>query len=113
VTRRFVPPLALASLLALGLGACSTTREVEGTVAITGKELDAAVALYGNWDEKLLVKDRPVYIWRRQNTGAGGRVYFCEMRVEMGWHSLIGRALTHGYPSACALFNVKYESHVK
>lgn len=113
MTRSSAAALLLAAVLPLGLGACSTTREVEGTAAITGKELAAAVALYGTWDDKLIVKNRPVYIWRRQSTGPDGRSYFCEMRVEMGWHDLVARALTHGYPSACSLFNVKFESHVR
>lgn len=109
VIRRLI---ALAALTC-ALSACSTTREVEGTAAITGRELDAATALYGPWDQKLLVNDQPVYIWRRHMTASDGRNYYCELRVEMGWKQVIGRALTHGYPGACALFKVKFESHVK
>lgn len=99
--------------LVFALAACSTVREVEGPAAITGRELDAATALYGPWDQKLTVNDQPVYIWRRHVTAPDGRAYFCELRVEMGWRKTIGRALTHGFPGACDLFKVKFETKLK
>lgn len=109
------PLLALALAAAtFSAAACSTTNEVEGTAAITGRDLDAATALYGPWDQKLIDRnDQPVYIWRRHMTDTAGKSYFCELRVEMGWRNVIGRALTHGYPGACDLFKVKFESRVK
>lgn len=108
MSRRIPARPILPLFLALGLAACATP-EVEGPDALKAKDVAAAVSLYGPWAEQIQVKGRPVYIWRRQ-AEIEGQTYYCELRVEMGFRQMIARSMTVGYPAACALFNVRYET---
>jgi hypothetical protein len=101
----------LPALLTLALAGCATNA-VEGTSALTGRELDSAVSLYGPWAEVIDVDHQRIYIWRRHAV-QNGTDYYCEMRVEMGFRQTIARALTRGYPVACDLFKVQFQGHVK
>ncbi|WP_165830594.1 hypothetical protein [Phenylobacterium soli] len=100
----------LASALALALGGCAST--TSGPSRLTGQELDAAVALYGPWADQVEVKGQTRYIWRRSLLTNGQSTY-CELRVELGFRRTIRRAYLEGFPAACELFAVRYESLTK
>lgn len=96
---------ALASLI--GLSACATTFEGERPSALYGQPTDAAIALYGHWDEAFTLEGRRYYLWRRKvDTTDGPR--FCELRLEITSRNLIARRLMQGYPAACELFSARF-----
>jgi len=86
---------------AAALAACQTT--VMGHSRLIGQDLDAAVALYGPWSEQIMLKDRPVYIWRRVLVG-GSSPQYCELRVQLGFRTTISSAYMQGVPAACQLY---------
>ncbi len=100
--------LRAAALLGLiGLAACATSFEGDGPSALYGQHTDAAVALYGRWDEAVNLQGRRYYIWRRQAETTDG-VRVCELRLEITSKNLIARRLMQGYPEACALFAARF-----
>ncbi len=89
------------------LGACATAFEGEQPSALYGQHSDAAVALYGRWDDAVTLEGRRYYIWRRRvETTDGERV--CELRLEITPKQLIARRLIQGYPEACQLFTARF-----
>lgn len=102
--------MRIAALLSLGLLAgCATTTTVDATTALSGRELDTALNLYGRWDEKVVLTERPHYVWRRAVL-LNGKTYFCELRTEVAFRNTISAVAVEGYPAACALFQVQYKS---
>lgn len=99
------PVLALCA--ALVLASCAST--INGPSRLAGQEIDAAVALYGPWADEIEFEGRPLYIWRRALV-EGGTAYYCELRVELGFRTVIRRAFLQGTPEACKLFAVRYEA---
>ena len=100
--KRAITAVALSTLCA-----CAST--ANGPSRLTGQELDAAVALYGDWvDQVELEGGRPLYIWRRSLV-RGGSPRYCELRVELGFRRTIRKAYMQGFPDACKLFAVRYE----
>ncbi|MDE2487402.1 MAG: hypothetical protein KGO51_08390 [Alphaproteobacteria bacterium] len=93
-------------ILATALGGCQTT--TTGASRLAGQDLDAAVALYGPWSDEIVLKGRPLYIWRRTLI-ANGEPQVCEFRVELGFRRQISRAYMQGVPAACRLYAVKSE----
>lgn len=100
-------PLILVVVLAALLSGCATP-ELEAPDALRGKELQNAEVLFGPWHDRLNVKGKTVYIWRRSVT-QDGVVQGCELWVEMGFRGAIARSSLRGYPAACSLFRVIYE----
>lgn len=94
---------ALVPVLALALSACVTTFEGERPSALYGQHLDAAIALYGPWEERLDVEGKTYYLWRRSAKLASGEV-MCELRLEVTPKHIIARRLMQGFPEACNLF---------
>jgi hypothetical protein len=102
-----------ATLLALLLLAgCTSVRELDPETALSGKDLDSAVGLYGPWEQKLTRNGRPTFVWRRHLV-EGDAHYYCEMSVEMGFRQTISHSYMLGFPRACELFNVRFESELK
>ncbi|HVI31361.1 hypothetical protein [Phenylobacterium sp.] len=102
--------MRIAALLSLGLLAgCATTSTVDATTALSGRELDTALNLYGRWDERIVLADRPHYVWRRAVL-LNGRTYYCELRTEVAFRNTISAVTVEGYPAACSLFEVQYKS---
>jgi len=102
--------MRIAALLSLGLLAgCATTSTVDATTALSGRELDTALNLYGRWDEKITLAERPHYVWRRAVL-LNGQTYFCELRTEVAFRNTISAVTVEGYPAACSLFQVQYKS---
>ena len=97
--------LALAPLIALA--GCAAT--VNGPSRLTGQELDAAVALYGDWADQVELDGQPTYIWRRTLI-VGDQPRVCELRVQLGFRKTIRRAFLEGQPDACKLYAVHYET---
>jgi hypothetical protein len=106
---RFVPLTAL-----LALGACATPATVSGESTLSGKDIQAAVGLYGPWDQRVVLGDQPVYIWRRhlRPTGSATDVY-CELRIETAYRTTVSRSQMQGYPAACDLFAIRYTSALR
>lgn len=102
---------ALLLTTILGLAACSTVSEVTGDSALSGHDLDAAVGLYGPWEDFVVLDGRPTYIWRRHYVDQK-KNYYCELRVEMGFRRTISRSTMQGFPDACRLFSVRYKSNL-
>lgn len=100
----------LAVLLALS--ACATATDIDPDTALSGKELDTALAIYGPWQQRLVLSGRPTYIWRRELI-EGEEHYFCELAVETGFRQIISRSHMQGYPRACLLFDVRFENQKK
>lgn len=103
--------LILAITAAVLLTGCSTVREVTGNSAIDGQPLDAAVAIYGPWEQLVVLEGVQTYIWRRHYT-AESKDYYCELRVETGYRKTISRSVMQGFPDACRLFSVRYRAKV-
>ena len=101
-------PIVLA--LAMLLAGCAST--VNGPSRLAGQELDAAVALYGEWSEEVTLDGEPTYIWRRTLVASGGP-QVCELRVQLGFRRTISRAFMQGLPDACKLYAVRSESLTK
>ncbi|WP_041373369.1 hypothetical protein [Phenylobacterium zucineum] len=104
---RFAP--ALLPLAALA--ACATAIEGDRPSALYGQSADAAVALYGPWDEAVTLAGKRYHIWRRRADTADGPRY-CELRLEITpqgptGQGLIARRLVQGYPEACDLFTAQ------
>jgi hypothetical protein len=107
--RRLIVPLALAAL-----AGCANGSTIGGDSALTGQDLQAAVGLYGPWDTQVELDGVPTYIWRRHYTDPETRTErFCELKVEMGFRRLISRSQMQGYPAACELFSIRYQSTLK
>lgn len=87
----------------LAAAGCASSPKQEPGARLAGQELDTVVGLYGPWAERLVLEGRPTYVWRRRYQ-ADARTYACELRVELGFRSLIGRTTMQGMPQACALF---------
>ena len=98
---------ALIAALVLGLGACTTTFEGERPSALYAQHLDAAVTLYGAWDERFTLEGKTYYLWRRKLTTDEGDRY-CELRLEVTDKRQIARRLMQGYPPACDLFTARF-----
>ena len=103
---RVLRAASLALVLA-GAGACTTTFEGERPSALYGQHIDAAVGLYGPWDEALNINGKNYYLWRRKAASPNGEV-FCELRIEVTSRRLIAGRLMQGFPEACALFTAKF-----
>lgn len=102
--------MRIAALLSLGLLAgCATTSTVDATTALSGRELDTALNLYGRWDERIVLAERPHYVWRRAVL-LNGKTYYCELRTEVAFRNTISAVAVEGYPAACSLFQVQYKS---
>jgi hypothetical protein len=97
---------ALFLAACLGLGACTTTFEGEAPSNLYGQHLDAAVGLYGRWDEQFVMDGKIYYLWRRRVTQEDGD-RFCELRLEVTPQRVIARRLMQGYPAACDLFTTR------
>ncbi|MCR5875808.1 hypothetical protein LRS10_17555 [Phenylobacterium sp. J426] len=98
-----VAALALAAFTA----GCATEFEGERPSSLYGQHTDAAVALYGPWDEALNLNGQRYYLWRRSvETDEGLR--FCELRLEVTERNVIARRLLQGYPDACQLFAARF-----
>lgn len=104
--RPLIPVLAST----LALAGCASTSN--GPSRLAGQELDAAVALYGDWAESVEIYGHPTYIWRRTLI-AGDQHLVCELRVELGFRKTIRRAFLEGQPDACKLYAVRYENLTK
>ena len=100
----------IAVVLPMLLAGCATT--VNGPSRLSGQELDAAVALYGEWAEQITLDGEPTYIWRR-TLMVEGKPRVCELRVQLGFRKTISRAFMQGLPDACALYAVRSESLTK
>jgi hypothetical protein len=102
---------ALLSSLLLGLLAagCATVEVVDPPTALNGRELNTALNLYGQWDERLTVNNEPQYLWRRAVVSEG-QPYVCELRVVVSLRNIIRAVSMEGFPEACALFSVQYKS---
>lgn len=98
---------ATALAAALLLGGCVTAFEGEAPSSLYGQHTDAAVALYGPWDEAATLEGKRYYIWRRKTETADGLRY-CELRLEITPKQLIARRLIRGYPEACELFTARF-----
>lgn len=107
---RIVPIAAL-----LALGACATnSAAVPGENNLTGKDIQAAVAIYGPWSQQLTLSGQPVYIWRRHLRPAGSATdVYCELRIETGYRTTVSRSQMQGYPAACNLFSIRYTSALR
>lgn len=99
--------LLLAALGLLLLAGCATEFEGEKPSSLYGQHTDAAVALYGPWDEAITLEGRRYYLWRRSVETPEG-VRFCELRLEITSKNLIARRLMQGYPGACELFMARF-----
>lgn len=97
----------IALALVLPLAACAST--VDGPSRLTGQDLDAAVALYGEWAEAITLDGEPTYIWRRTLL-VDGKPRVCELRVRLGFRRTISRASMEGIPDACQLYAVRSQS---
>jgi hypothetical protein len=98
---------------AAALCGCATTAAITGDTAFSGKDLDAAIGLYGPWEDHVVLNGIETYIWRRHYTDAAKKQdYYCELRVQMGFRNLISRSLMQGYPAACDLFSIRYTNAV-
>lgn len=106
---RFVPIAAL-----LALTACATPAAIPGESRLSGQDIQAAVNLYGPWDQRIVLGEQPVYIWRRhlRPAGATSDVY-CEMRIETAYRTTVSRSSMQGYPAACQLFAIRYTSALR
>jgi hypothetical protein len=106
---RFAPITAL-----LALAACATPAAVSGDNRLSGQDIQAAVGLYGPWDQRVVLGDQPIYIWRRhlRPAGAASDVY-CELRIETAYRTTVSRSQMQGYPAACDLFSVRYKSALR
>jgi hypothetical protein len=99
--------LALAAVAPTLLAGCATEFEGERPSTLYGQPTDAAVALYGRWDESVVLAGKLYYIWRRSvDTDEGPR--FCELRLEITERNTIARRLMQGYPDACGLFAARF-----
>ncbi len=106
-TARFVGLVLAGAVLGAALAGCATEFEGERPSTLYGQPTDAAVALYGRWDESVSLGGKHYYIWRRSvETADGPR--FCELRLEITSHGLIARRLMQGYPDACGLFAARF-----
>jgi len=101
--------LAALALL-IPLAGCAST--VNGPSRLTGQDLDAAVALYGEWAEQVTLDGQPTYIWRRTLL-VNGQPRVCELRVQLGFRRTISQAFLQGLPDACQLYAVRSESLTK
>lgn len=102
--------MRIAALVSLGLLAgCATATTVDAPTALSGRELDTALNLYGRWDERIVLAERPHYVWRRAVL-LNGQTYFCELRTEVAFRNTISAVTVEGYPAACSLFQVQYKS---
>jgi hypothetical protein len=97
-------------ILAAAVCACQST--TYGSSRLAGQDLDAAVALYGPWNDQIQLSGRPLYIWRRTLI-TNGAPQVCEFRVELGFRRQISRAYMQGMPAACQLYAVKSEMSTK
>jgi hypothetical protein len=100
MTRRHLPVLA-----PIVLAACAST--VTGPARLTGQQLDAATALYGQWADQIERNGRPVYIWRRSVALPSGGLRSCELRVTLGFRKTIRSTLLEGFDDACRLYDVR------
>jgi len=98
------PALLIAALL---LSGCATAFEGERPSTLYGQHTDAAVALYGPWNETVILEGRRYYIWRRKTDTPEGPIY-CELRLEVTSKQLIARRLVRGYPEACDQFTARF-----
>jgi hypothetical protein len=98
--------------IALVLSGCATATEADPETALSGKDIGAAIGIYGPWEQKLVLAGRPTYIWRRQLIEGDAR-YYCEMMVETGFRNTIARSYMQGFPRACQMFNVRYDTDLK
>jgi hypothetical protein len=106
---RLVPIAAL-----LALAACATPAAVSGDSRLAGQDIQAAVALYGPWAEEVTLQGQRLYIWRRHFRAAGGASdVYCELRVETGYRTTISRSQMQGFPAACNLFSIRYQSALR
>lgn len=94
--------LALLTVLA----GCASV--VNGPSRLAGQELDAAVALYGDWAEQATIDGETNYIWRRTLI-VDGSPLVCELRVQLGFRNRIRAASMQGQPAACRLYAVRTE----
>jgi len=89
------------------LAGCVTSFEGERPSSLYGQHVDAAVALYGPWQDQMTLAGKRYYLWRRSvETTEGPR--FCELRLEITPKQLIARRLLQGYPEACGLFTAQF-----
>lgn len=89
------------------LAGCATSFEGERPSSLYGQHVDAAVALYGPWQEQMMLEGKRYYLWRRSaETPEGPR--YCELRLEITPKQLIARRLLQGYPQACDLFTAHF-----
>lgn len=100
-----------AGALGCALQGCASAAN-GGPSRLAGQELDAAVALYGNYVERIELDGGPTYIWRRTLI-VGEQPRVCELRVQLGFRKTIRRAFMQGQPDACQLYAVKYEALTK
>jgi hypothetical protein len=106
---RFVPIAALAAL-----SACATPAAISGDSTLSGQDIQAAVGLYGPWDQRVVLGDQPVYIWRRHLRPAGSASdVYCELRIETAYRTTVSRSQMQGYPAACRLFSIRYRSALR
>lgn len=101
-------PLRLAAAAGLiVLAGCATAFEGEKPSALYGQHIDAAVALYGHWNEQVALEGRRYVLWRRRIETTDGDRY-CELRLELTSKNLIARRLIRGHPTACELFQTHF-----
>ena len=96
-----------APALLIVLAGCAST--VNGPSRLAGQDIDAAVALYGEWAEQITLDGQPTFIWRRTLL-VNGQPRVCELRVQLGFRRTISRAFMQGLPDACQLYAVRSES---
>lgn len=96
-----------ALVLPILLAGCASADN--GPARLTGQDLGAAVALYGDWTEQVTLDGQPTYIWRRTLL-VDGEPRVCELRVQLGFHRAITRTLLQGVPDACRLYALHTEA---
>lgn len=99
---------ALAISLALATAACGTIPEA-ARQGLAGQDIDAAIGLYGPWEDHMVLGGRSTYVWRRR-LEADATAYYCELHVETGFRRIISTTQMQGFPSACRLFALRAEA---
>jgi hypothetical protein len=103
--RTRLSPTALAA--GLLLVACATAPVIDAPDALNGRELDTALGLYGQYDDRIVVSGKNYYVWRK-TIEVGGQHLGCELRAEVAYRTVIRETLLEGFAGACAQFSVRY-----
>ena len=103
------PLTAALAGAALLLCACATAEVVDAPTALNGRDLNTALGLYGQYQDRVEVSGRTYYIWRK-TVQVDGQHLSCELRAEVAYRSTIRSTYLEGYEGACNGFSVRYTS---